>query len=758
MRRAASAHHQPTHAATKAAGRSETTKTPRELASEPAAPAGGGRGRSRAHGRGSLLGAIATVFALIMLLSAVAPAPAQAGIHIPNPVSWIGGAVTGGIADMAVGAFDAIIKHLFAPITKLVTVDLIGWLIAIPNFTDGTHVASLETTVTAMGGGLLAAVATVAIARYWLIGYAGSGFAALEGLARTVAAAFALAMWPWAFGQAVHLTNLFTSSLLGADSVVKPCATMLAAALGAAITLGTNPLGLFLAIVIAIAALLLFLGLLLLKIAVSVSTILIFVGMPLAIVLWPVAPWVLGLVGRAFAACLAVPVLWALCFAAAAAVSLDSLTLSGGGAVINKVIQPLVALVLLYLMIKLPITLARIAMIGSQAISGGFVSRAVSYAAGRAVSNAASQHIPEAWGGTKKSDSNSSSAGEAKSGTGKSARTGQAAKTAAAGAAAAATGGVSVAATGTGAGAGVGAGAGAGADAREGARAGAAPTVPGYQRPPTAQARAGGAQGTQHGLPTPAFRKEDFDNEMYEAEHRQRNSPVSVQQARQALQSLPESTRQGVADAVSASSGNDGGRRELAYRATAGDWSSQQREAIRTLAAATPEVRSQALAAPDDDLAASGGVGAVGDQATGEKDPDLDVTPSQGSAGPPATPVSGGTAIESGGAGNGADGPANAVVRAGNGGDSAPPIEEPAAGFSGFDGPPETTCGSENRVGGSGAVSEAASAGNAGGSTPREQPAGGFSVAGDPPQTGGGELPPPRPPRGQDPESLGADR
>ena len=111
---------------------------------------------------------------------------------------------------MAVGAFDAIIKHLFAPITKLVTVELIGWLVAIPNFTDGTHVAQLQTTVTAMAGGLLAAVATLAIARYWLIGHAGDGFAALEGLARTVAAAFALAMWPWAFGQAVHLTNLFT--------------------------------------------------------------------------------------------------------------------------------------------------------------------------------------------------------------------------------------------------------------------------------------------------------------------------------------------------------------------------------------------------------------------------------------------------------------------------------------------------------------------------------------------------------------------
>ena len=203
-------------AVVEAAPDDETTTALPEVAFEHAPVGGGERRASRARGRGALLGATAVAFVLVMLVSAIAPAPAQA-IKIPNPIDIVTAPVTGGIADMAVGAFDAIIKHLFAPITKLVTVELIGWLVAIPNFTAGTHVAQLQTTVTAMAGGLLAAVATLAIARYWLIGHAGDGFAALEGLARTVAAAFALAMWPWAFGQAVHLTNLFTSSLLASD-------------------------------------------------------------------------------------------------------------------------------------------------------------------------------------------------------------------------------------------------------------------------------------------------------------------------------------------------------------------------------------------------------------------------------------------------------------------------------------------------------------------------------------------------------------
>ena len=58
-----------------------------------------------------------------------------------------------------------------------------------------------------MGGGLLGAVATISTIRYWAAGFAGggdSGFAALEGLTRTVGAALFLAIWPWLFDTAVQ--------------------------------------------------------------------------------------------------------------------------------------------------------------------------------------------------------------------------------------------------------------------------------------------------------------------------------------------------------------------------------------------------------------------------------------------------------------------------------------------------------------------------------------------------------------------------
>ena len=116
----------------------------------------------------------------VLLVSAAVPAQAHA-LSIPNPISIIGGGigsllggVTGPIVSLAVKAFEAIIQHLFAPIAKLVTVALVGWLTAIPNFAQG-NVAHLEQTMAAICGGVLGAVATISVIRYWLAGFAGGG-------------------------------------------------------------------------------------------------------------------------------------------------------------------------------------------------------------------------------------------------------------------------------------------------------------------------------------------------------------------------------------------------------------------------------------------------------------------------------------------------------------------------------------------------------------------------------------------------------
>jgi hypothetical protein len=543
----------------------------------------GARVRAAVQGRGRRLGLVAALLVVVLSACAAAPAPAQA-ITIPDPLSIVGGAVSAEVGKLAVGAFDAIIRHLFAPITKFITVELIGWLAAVPDFTQG-NVAELETTVCAMGGGLLGAVATISVARYWAAGLAGggdSGFSALEGLARTVGAALLLALWPWLFATAVNLANLASSGLLGSATVTDDSARLLAAGLGAAGALNLTPIGVFLNIAIAIAASLLFLGLLLLKIAVSVSTLLLFVGMPMAIVVWPVAPWVTRVAMRAFAVCLVVPFTWALCFAASAAVSVNVLSFEGGGGVMDKLLQPLVAIVLLWVMLKLPITLARVAMLGGQALSGGFVSRAASYAAGRGMTNAAGQHLP-AWAGgqaSKHGETPGAREGEGRTG----GRLRNAANLAGAAAAASATGGASAAAGGT---------AGATGAASSGAAGGRAANGRAYTPPATAQAQASG-RGLQNGLQTPSFagREQDFANEQFEAGFRARTSPVSGAQAREALRSLPDDTQRGVGQLVS--DHGAGAREHLAYQAM-GEWTPDEREALRTLAAASPDVRAEAI-------------------------------------------------------------------------------------------------------------------------------------------------------------------
>ncbi|MHB1833491.1 MAG: hypothetical protein ACYCXW_00850 [Solirubrobacteraceae bacterium] len=546
------------------------------------APSEGRSAGSRA--RRPLVASAAVVLVVLLLVSAAAPPAAQAsgilgtGISIPNPISLIGsgissllGGLGGDIAKLAVGAFEAIIRALFAPIAKFITTQLIGWVITVPNLTQG-RVLRLEQTVEAMGGGLLGAVATISTVRYWAAGFAGggdSGFAALEGLARTVAAALFLASWPWLFDSGVHLTNLFTSSLMGSTAVVDQTARLLAAGLGAGVALSFTPIGLFCNIAMAVAASLLFLGLLLLKVVVSASTILVFVGMPLAAVAWPVVPWVARAAMRAFAVCLLVPVLWALCFAAGGAAMLNAISFNAPSA-LNALLQPLVAIVLLYVMLKLPVHLARVAMLGAAPLGGGFVSRAVSYAAGSQVRDTARQHLPS-WAGGQRDTQQQPASGTA-------GRLRNAATLA------------SAAASGGAAGAGA---AGSGA-ATAGGAAGSAGVSNGraYAPPPSVQANAAG--GLQNGLQTPSFagREQDFANEKFEAEFRARTSPVSAEQATAALASLPGGTQRGIGQLVS--DHGAGAREHLAYQAM-GEWSREEREALRTLAAASPDVRAQAV-------------------------------------------------------------------------------------------------------------------------------------------------------------------
>ena len=165
-------------------------------------------------------------------------------------------------------------------------------------------------------------------------------------------------------------------------------------------------MGLFVSIVMAVVASVLFLGLLMMKVVLAISTVLVFIGMPIAIVLSPVVPWISRVLVRAVAVCLAVPFVWAVCFAASAAMLNDGLFLKGSSGFFNALLEPLAAIALLWVMLLLPTRLAQMAMLGASSVRGGFMGRAVSYAAGSQVRDVARQHLP-GWAGGGASDQRS---------------------------------------------------------------------------------------------------------------------------------------------------------------------------------------------------------------------------------------------------------------------------------------------------------------------------------------------------------------
>ena len=557
-------------------------------------------GRALGHLLLAAVGVSTLVVTLLVLVAA--PSPAQASVFgLPSPGQLIGGllggvghVIGGTVGKLAVTAFDAIIHALFAPIARFINTQLIGWLVAVPDYAPpGSHVAATERTVVAMAGAALGAIATISVARFWVAGIAGSGGSALEGLARTVGAALLLPVWPWVFHTAVALANEASTGLLGSGSVTKESANLLAVGVGAGVGLGFLGVGLFVSIVMAVVASVLFLGLLMMKVVVAISTVLVFIAMPIAIVLSPVVSWIPRVLARAFLVCLAVPLVWSICFAASGALLNDGLFLKGSSGFFDALLEPLAAIALLWLMLVLPTRLAQMAMLGAGAVSGGFVSRAVSYAAGSQLREVSRQHLP-GWAGGHGQAGQRGKETDSRLGARLRAESVLAASKAAAGA-----GGVAAAA---------GAAAGSASSGRlagsNGPNGGATEHQAGwvgrirgsgnpraYSPPPLAGAE--GAVAAGGGLQRPSWRQEDFDGEMLEASLREQHQPVSAEQAKNARDSLGSATQAAVGSLIA-----DQGpraRQHLAYQAL-GEWTPSEREAIRTLAAASPEVRAQAFA------------------------------------------------------------------------------------------------------------------------------------------------------------------
>lgn len=530
------------------------------------------------------------VAAAALAIASIGGSPQDAQALPPIPITGGTGGlvgagvnlVTGGVGSAAVEGFGALLGKLFSWSSEIINRQLLGWLISVPDYAISprsnvpgearSNLAELAATTSAMAFAALAAVGTVAGLRYWAAGLSGSGgFEALQGLGRMVAAALFVVAWPWLFRNCADLTNAAARGLMGSGTVLDDTSRLLGVAFASAVSFN------FLAIVIAIGAGLLFLALLMCKIVVSASTALIYAGMPLAAITWviPELAWLAAAAMRAFAVVLAIPLVWALCFATFAAVGMDALALKGAGSVADALIKPLVALALLWVTVSLPRTLGRMALLGGMQ-SGGFLSRTASYVTARRADAAISQVLPSPIG---RSSGQSPSSAPSQPGTsgGSQSQTKRTVTTLATTAGAAAAGPAAPAAA-----------AGSGVATKGSAAAGqsaAASTAP-VQRPSTAPT-------SSQGLPSPSWQEiRDRVPEELKAAKAGRGSTTKSDVSAAMGQLHPDSQR-AVRTLAETKRGRITG--EMVHQAARSDIGEPERNAFRTIAAAAPDARRQGI-------------------------------------------------------------------------------------------------------------------------------------------------------------------
>jgi hypothetical protein len=358
----------------------------------------------RAH-----LAVLAVAAGAVALLAMLAGAtPAQAKIPIVGEIPVVGPVVEGigsageavlNPAEAVLKGFIHLLQAIFGGVEAHLITEVIAGLLAIPNFNTG-HVAGLEHTTTAIAAGMLTAVLTLSILRYYIAGLTNSasgGFEALQGLVRVVGAVGCIVLWPGVFTELLEIPSAFNHALLGSTSVQHNVALLFdaALALGAGAFALNVGLGLIFVILIGLISAVVFIALLWMKVLLSVMMMFLYVSMPLCIVLWPVPElsWLATSAMRALGVAVIVPSVWAILFALSAAVNADVLTLAPSHSIIDTVIiRPLAGITLMLLCITIPRFLMRTALIGPHGQPGGWrVWRTVTFGmfAGRAAAGGA---------------------------------------------------------------------------------------------------------------------------------------------------------------------------------------------------------------------------------------------------------------------------------------------------------------------------------------------------------------------------------
>jgi hypothetical protein len=383
---------------------------------------GCGAHHPRLSGRRAAAAAGLGIALLLVLLAGSLASPERADAEVPVivppvivPVKGIGSvghAVLHPVSTVVEG-FIKLLQAIFGGIEARLITAVIKALLTIPNFDTG-NVATLEKTCVAISAGMLSAVLTLSIVRYYIagLGNQGSGgFEALQALSRLAAAVGLIILWPGIFNTVVQVPKLFNAALLDSGGVQHNVALLFDGALivGIRAFAISTGVGLIFVIIIGLIAAATFIALIWMKVLLSVLLMFLYVSTPFTMALWPIpeVSWLFTAAMRTLLVALMVPCVWAILFALSAAINTDVLTWVPTHSILDTIIvRPLAGITLMILCVTIPRFLVRTAMIGPHGERGGgrlwrtvtigMLGARVATGAARSVAGAAAEGYPGA--------------------------------------------------------------------------------------------------------------------------------------------------------------------------------------------------------------------------------------------------------------------------------------------------------------------------------------------------------------------------
>ncbi|RKQ90497.1 hypothetical protein C8N24_0302 [Solirubrobacter pauli] len=285
----------------------------------------------------------------------VGPAAALAATpSAPPPVFGLFGVdISDLVGDVVKGVFDVLVPD-FA--SKWAT-QLVAWMVAVPDVSNTKTFPELnafQQQLLAVGFGLVGIGFVAAALQYLAAGITGR-MNAVDAFQRSAVACGMLVFYPKLMGLATVGTNLLTDAIVTAPRITKGIDTMLGAAFVLAVATGGFSVGM--AVGAAAACLWFLAGIFVMKIAITAAMAILLLSGGIVLGLHAFAPlsWLPRLWSSVLVAVHAIPIAWALIFAAAALLTSDSLIFNQGlGASLEAAVKPFVAVACLYLAYKAP--------------------------------------------------------------------------------------------------------------------------------------------------------------------------------------------------------------------------------------------------------------------------------------------------------------------------------------------------------------------------------------------------------------------